>query len=430
MQVVVIGCGPGGMLAAAACADAGLPVLVVAPDLDVVWPNRYGVFCDELESVGLGHVLAERWPDVAIELDLDASGAPLRTLQRPYARVDGDKLREDCWRRVHLAGGQGRRGQVASIETLSASTDTGEPALRCHLQDGTALAAWVVIDARGAAGANAEAEPSVEAWQAAWGELATAEGPGAAALAEGPMVLMGWSPPDAASRADWLAQPSFLYAQPLGDGRVFVEETVLSARTPLSFDQLRDRLARRMARMGVQLRQVEHVERCLLPMLMQPAPASAGVLPWGARAGAIHPATGYLVGYLAQQAPRLAASLVASARAGSSGVQAAIAAQSSLCPPEMLHRDTLLRFGGELLVDMDGPAIVRFFAAFFALTPTQGAVLLSRRGGVRALAMTMLRVFWAAPASIQQRLGRAGWQARRTLLPALWGAQRQPQESP
>ena len=49
MQVVVIGCGPGGMLAAAACADAGLPVLVVAPDLDVVWPNRYGVFCDELE---------------------------------------------------------------------------------------------------------------------------------------------------------------------------------------------------------------------------------------------------------------------------------------------------------------------------------------------------------------------------------------------
>lgn len=434
MQVVVLGCGPSGMLAAAACAEAGLDVAVVAPNLDTPWPNRYGVYVDELAPLGLDHVLAERWNAPIIALDAALSGPRAHVLQRPYARVDGEALRADCWRRLRVAGGRGVAAEVVAIgaagDPVEALAGTVHTAARCRLADGRVLSAWVIVDARGAAGCGAGPRGRVDAWQVAWGEEIEVEGEGAASLTDGPMVLMDWSPPDRATQAAWAQQPSFLYAQPLGRGRAFVEETVLSARQPLALEVLRDRLARRLARRGVRVRVVTDVERCRLPMLMRPAAVEPGVLAWGARAGAIHPATGYMLAEVATRAPELAASLRASADAGLSSCEAAIAVYARMQPPSRARQEALLRFGGELLVDLDGPTIVRFFDAFFALPAERTAALLSRRGGVPALSATMARVFWAAPASIRQHLGRAGWQARGTLLPALVGGSLPPQESP
>lgn len=50
--------------------------------------------------------------------------------------------------------------------------------------------------------------------------------------------------------------PSFLYAMPLGNGEVFLEETCLVARPTLSFGALKRRLERRCAAMGIEIEEV------------------------------------------------------------------------------------------------------------------------------------------------------------------------------
>lgn len=50
--------------------------------------------------------------------------------------------------------------------------------------------------------------------------------------------------------------PSFLYAMPLPDGQVFLEETCLVARPTLPFAVLKRRLYRRCAAMGIRIKEV------------------------------------------------------------------------------------------------------------------------------------------------------------------------------
>jgi hypothetical protein len=51
--------------------------------------------------------------------------------------------------------------------------------------------------------------------------------------------------------------PSFLYAMPLDDGTVFLEETCLVARPTLPFSALKRRLERRCAAMGIEIEEVQ-----------------------------------------------------------------------------------------------------------------------------------------------------------------------------
>ena len=47
--------------------------------------------------------------------------------------------------------------------------------------------------------------------------------------------------------------PSFLYAMPVSNGRVFLEETCLVAKPPLPFSVLKRRLERRLGAMGLKV---------------------------------------------------------------------------------------------------------------------------------------------------------------------------------
>ena len=82
-DVVVVGDGPAGLAAAAACADRGLRVAVVGTAAG--WPNTYGVWADELEPLALPpDVLAARWERVTVSTGV---GPPHR-LGRAYGLVD------------------------------------------------------------------------------------------------------------------------------------------------------------------------------------------------------------------------------------------------------------------------------------------------------------------------------------------------------
>ena len=60
----------------------------------------------------------------------------------------------------------------------------------------------------------------------------------------------------AAAEGLWGTQrevPSFLYAMPVSDGCVFLEETCLVAKPPLPFSVLKRRLERRISAMGLKV---------------------------------------------------------------------------------------------------------------------------------------------------------------------------------
>ena len=54
-DVLVLGGGPAALCMAAALADQGLSVaLLAAHDLRQPWPNTYGIWGEELDALGLG----------------------------------------------------------------------------------------------------------------------------------------------------------------------------------------------------------------------------------------------------------------------------------------------------------------------------------------------------------------------------------------
>ena len=77
------------------------------------------------------------------------------------------------------------------------------------------------------------------------------EATAAPVVAPGEALFMDWSAPHGGSRAPGDGWPTFLYAVPLGGGRVLLEETSLARRPGLPTAQLRDRLSARLARHGV-----------------------------------------------------------------------------------------------------------------------------------------------------------------------------------
>ena len=61
MHVLIAGCGPAGLLLAAALCRQGLQVAVVSPSFGAHWVNQYAVWAPQLEGVGLGDGLGQRF---------------------------------------------------------------------------------------------------------------------------------------------------------------------------------------------------------------------------------------------------------------------------------------------------------------------------------------------------------------------------------
>ena len=88
------------------------------------------------------------------------------------------------------------------------------------------------------------------------------------------------------------ALPTFLYAMPFSPTRVFLEETSLVARPAVGFPELRARLRKRLAHMGVVVTAIEEEEYCLIPMGGVLPRLPQRVLGIGGTAGMVHPSTG------------------------------------------------------------------------------------------------------------------------------------------
>ncbi|MCO7219237.1 lycopene cyclase family protein [Klenkia sp. PcliD-1-E] len=358
-DVVVAGAGPAGLAVAAACADRGLSVAVVAPSARP-WTHTYGLWADELadaESALLRRTAGVRYPTTLVR-----TGAGDHDLRRAYARLDNELVHTALLDRVRDAGGELVTGRVGQVRD-------GRVAV---LDDGTELTGMVVVDARGGGPGTTQ--------QRAWGERVA--GPVPDVVPEGGALLMDW--PALRDPAD-PQPPAFLYGMGMDDGTVLLEATSLAGRPPVRLHALRDRLHAHLARHG--LRSLGEPEKVAIPL--DARPARSGGVPVGAAAGLVHPATGYSVATSLRLGP-----VVADAVVGGAGP----AEVAALVRPRRLRATLgLLGLGREVLLGLDEADTDAFFQAFFTLPPRAWAAYLDVGSSPTAVAAAMLRVAAALP---------------------------------
>ena len=340
--VVVLGLGPAGRAAAHRLARAGVEVIAVDTAPARRWTPTYAAWADELPD----------WLPAAVRrtqtTGVRAWALKPHLIPRTYVVLDTPGLQDT----LTLEGVQVIAGKVVEAD-----------AHRVTLSDGRQLIAEVVLDARGT-----RPHPT-RAQQSAIGVMVTAR---QAAPLEGTW-FMDWRRDNDTTDQD---HPSFLYAVPLDNDRVLLEETCLVGRPALGFRELRRRLDHRLAARGIVLRGDEPIERvrfCVEPD--NDLVTGSGPVLLGSRGGLMHPATGYSVAV----SLTVADTIVESVMAGRS-------VHGALWPSPTRQTDRLRAIGLTTLLRLPPSEVEEFFAAYFALPASlQRAYISDRARPVRTL---------------------------------------------
>jgi lycopene cyclase-like protein len=387
IDVAVLGKGPAGLAAAAACAERGLRVTVIGPPGPIRWRPEYGDWADVLEDAGAGHFLEHRWPWTAVRFGPDHGFR----IERAYARVDKDALADHLLGRLEGAGGEMTDGTARELRHDRAGTTV-------LLASGAAVRAAVVVDATG------HDSPFVATGRGAPPAYQTAVGYTLAGAADRADVadLMDWTPANG-DTPEW--PPSFLYRLPFPDGRLFVEETVLAARPAIPLAELETRLRQRLQRLGLDRYEVLSRELCRIPMGgALPLPGQR-VVPVGGAARMVHPATGYQLATVLGTAPALAEALTdALGRSDADPVSAAEAGMDAVWPASRRRARTLFTFGLEVLLPLARNDISAFFSTFFAAPVERWGRYLSPDASPREVTALMTLVFPRLPPRLRRHV--------------------------
>ena len=276
--------------------------------------------------MGLEDCLEFEWPRAEVFLDSTTTGK--RELRRPYGRVDRRKLKRRLLDRCIDNG-------VAFVEAKAEGVEHGVSHSTLSLSPGGSsrsggsgngsesdetltststnkIEARIVLDATGHSRKLVQwDQPFEPGYQGAYGIAATVD---RHPFALDSMLFMDWRDDHTQGFPEMRARnqrvPTFLYAMPFSPTEVFLEETSLVARPAVGFDELRERLERRLEHLKIAVKEIHEVERCLIPM--------GGVLPRlpqrtvgiGGSAGMVHPSTGYMVARALGAAPGLGDAIV------------------------------------------------------------------------------------------------------------------------
>ncbi|MEB3830931.1 lycopene beta cyclase [Phormidium sp. CCY1219] len=390
-DALVMGSGPAGLSISASLCNQGLEVVGVTPtDPDAVLPNTYGIWCDELEALGLTDLLAHRWSDCVCY-----PGHREIQLGRDYGFLDNRKLQAHLLAQCDRGQMVWHKDKVAKIEHF--------PTHSCvTTEQGADLSARIVIDATGHRSPFTHRPASDKiAYQAAYGIVGKFSQP---PVKPKQLVLMDYRS-DHLSPAERAEPPTFLYAMDLGEDVYFVEETSLAHCPPIGFDVLKNRLERRLSSRGAKVRNIHYIERCLFPMNLPLPILDRPVVPFGAAASMVHPASGYLVGATLRRAPAVAQAI---ARALATGEPAPMTtageAWDALWPSERLRKYYFYQFGLENLMQFSEADLQSFFASFFRLSLPQWSGFLTDSLSTPELIVAMLNLFRIAPNNIRQGL--------------------------
>lgn len=385
-EIGILGSGPAALAIASALSSRGASVTLVAPDPHSAWEPNYCLWSDEV-PLGM-ECLAERfWPSVTV-----ATSLGVRNLERPYVKLDGRALQVFFW--DHL-----RAGSVRVEQGRALRLDHDALGTTIHLDAGPSQRVRLLIDASGGKSRFVERIHSrAPAFQIAYGLLLDAPGH---QFDPQRTVLMDFRP----ARPEAMEPASFLYALPLSEGRLFVEETSLARRPAVPLELLRVRLESRLASLGLERCLRIREERCAIPMGLGLPKSLQHVVPFGAAASMVHPSSGYLISHVLRKADPVAESILDSLE--SAGVSAALAAAAdTLWPRAQRSVWEIYGLGLEAIVAMNSRETARFFDAFFQLPLADWSDFLSGTLAPSRLAGVMTRLFRSLPASTRWNLLR------------------------
>ncbi len=381
-----MGAGPAALCIVAELVEQGLTVKALAAHApNQPWPNTYGIWAEEVESLGMASLLGHRWSNTVSYFGngVDIEGLAPVQHQFDYGLFDQEALQGALLLRC---------GDVSwLIETAKKIRFLGSKT-EVVCTSGNVYRARVVIDAIGHKSTFIRRpNHGPVAQQAAYGVVGRFTSP---PVENGQFVLMDFRP-DHLSDSELEEPPSFLYAMDFGKGVFFVEETSLACAPPLSWNNLRRRLYARLSNRGIQVKEVLHEEHCLFPMNLPLPDRNQSLLAFGGSASMVHPASGYMVGALLRRAPTLAKQL-AKAIAIEPALDSEALAKKGwqvLWTPELVQRHRLYQFGLERLMSFDESRLRNFFATFFRLPREDWSGFLANTLPLSRLVLVMLRLF-------------------------------------
>ncbi|MEC3917921.1 lycopene cyclase family protein [Nocardia sp. CDC160] len=359
-DLLICGAGPAGRALAHRALAHGLTVTVVDPNPHRRWTPTYAAWSDELPDWLKPNTIAATvdrpvaWTTRRIELD------------RPYVVFDTPALQDS----LDLSGARLLQDRVVEITRPARHRTTGLDLPSIRLASGPILPAGRVIDARGVPRSRALAEQTafgVIVDRTRWPDTDT--------------YFMDWRDDNG---ADPNEPRSFLYAVPLNDNQVLLEETCLAGRPALDLTTLRDRLHTRLRSRGITLTGTEPTERVRFPLHGgKPSPSA-----FGAAGALMHPATGYSV-------------------ATSLSLADALIAGDPIWPLPARAVNLLRHAGLRALLTLPPPDLPLFFDAFFTLPTASQRAYLSDRDHPRGTAAAMASLFAALPWRVRRALATA-----------------------
>ncbi len=394
-----MGAGPAALCIASELVQHGLKVGALASHSpEKPWPNTYGIWAEELESLGLASLLEHRWENTVSYFGNGANEKGRKSVshnfdyglfdQSVFQKALLDKCKDLAWF-IETAQHIQYKDQITEVICTSSNL----------------FRARVVIDASG------HRTPFIKrpdhgavAQQAAYGIVGRFS---SAPVEKDQFVLMDFRP-DHLSKSELKEPPTFLYAMDFGEGVFFVEETSLACSPPVSWSKLKERLFSRLSKRGVFIEETIHEEHCLFPMNLPLPYLNQPLLAFGGSASMVHPASGYMVGALLRRAPALAKELANSISQKPNLDSAKLAKRGwqVLWTPELVQRHRLYLFGLQRLMSFNESLLRNFFTTFFKLPKKDWSGFLANTLPLPKLILVMIRLFFISP--VQVKLGMIG----------------------
>ena len=400
-DALVLGAGPGALAIAAALGQEKLSVQVLSiNDRRNIWPFTYGIWGEEVDQLGLNHLLEHRWSNTVSFFGSGSSEInnfknKETQHKKDYGLFNKQKLQEYWLEQCDSAKVKWKEGEAINL-------DIDENISTVTTKDGSKLEARIVIDATGYEPIFLRTNRSKNepiAVQTCYGVVGIFN---KAPVKEGQFVLMDFRC-DHLSDQEKTEPPTFLYAMDMGEGRFFLEETSLGLSPPLSLEKLKTRLHKRLSHRGIEITRLDHEELGLfLPMNLPIPDRTQSLLGFGGSAGMVHPASGYMVGSLLRRAPLLAKAIaVAMQNNEAAPSQLASIGWEELWPSTLRRKQALYKFGLEKLIRFEEDQLRDFFKGFFALPSNEWYGFLTNTLTLPELIKAMMRMFARAPWNVR-----------------------------